>query len=279
MPTNGPRRRGVGRPPRLSLEAIIDAATRILQEEGLERLSMRRLANELGSAPMALYHHVRDKDELLVRVLESQARNIAWPALPAEPRERLIAASVLLYDLLAERPWIVEVLTSDNLIGPSALWIVEEMLDAAVDYGHSADEAHHVYRTIWYYIVGNLIIRVTSTRRRAQAGTAHQDEVVAQLTTATHPRLAAIADRWADLNARESHRQALAAIVDGLLPARFSAAPQRGVAETVPAATAKRPDRQDSVDPSQVELFISLCVPPYGSPAEFSVSWYPALRA
>ncbi|GIJ24425.1 TetR/AcrR family transcriptional regulator [Micromonospora lutea] len=278
MPTDVPRRRGVGRPPRLSVEAIIDAATRILQDEGLEKLSMRRLANELGSAPMALYHHIRDKDELLVRVMESQVRTIARPDLPAEPRERLIAASVLLYDLLAERPWIVEVLTSDNLIGPSALWIVEEMLDAAIDYGHSPDEAHHVYRTIWYYIVGNLIIRVTSARRRVRAGIAHQDQVVAQLTTATHPRVAAIANRWAELNARESHRQALAAIVDGLLPSRRSATPHYTASHTAPVATTKRPERQGSVDPSQLELFISLCIPPYGPPTELSVSWHPIMR-
>ncbi|MGC5053387.1 TetR/AcrR family transcriptional regulator [Micromonospora sp. DT48] len=278
MPTDVPRRRGVGRPPRLSLETIIETATRILQDEGLERLSMRRLAHELGSAPMALYHHVADKDELLARVMESQAQCIPRPDLPAEPRERLIAASVLLYDLLAERPWIVEVLTGDNLIGPSALWIVEEMLGAAADYGYSPDEAHHVYRTIWYYIVGNLIIRVTRSRRPAR--TAHQDEIVAQLTTATHPQLSRIADRWADLNARERHHEALVAIVDGLLPARPAAAPACRTADTSGAATTNtKLERQGGSEPSHLELFISLCFPPYGSPPKFSMNWSPATRA
>ncbi|MFI6763468.1 TetR/AcrR family transcriptional regulator [Micromonospora sp. NPDC050417] len=221
-----PRTRGVGRPPRLSLDAIITAAARILQDEGLEKLSMRRLANELGSTPMAIYHHVRDKDELLVHVLESQARTMPRPEFPADPRERLIAASVLLYELLAERPWIIEVLTGDDLIAPSALWIVEVMIEAAVDYGHTADEAVYIYRTIWFYIVGNLIIRVTSTRRRARIGPIHQDEVVGRLTTATHPWLAAVAGRWAELNARDTHRQGLAAIVNGLLPERRPTTPE-----------------------------------------------------
>jgi AcrR family transcriptional regulator len=219
MPAEVPRKRGVGRPPRLSLDAIIAAAARILQAEGLEKLSMRRLANELGTTPMALYHHVRDKDELLVHVLESQARTMPRPEFPADPRERLATASILLYELLAERPWIIEVLTGDDLIAPSALWIVEVMVAAAVDYGYSADEAVYVYRTIWFYIVGNLIVRVTSNRRRARTGTVHQDEVVARLTTATHPRLAEVAGRWPELNARDTHRQALTAIVSGLLPA------------------------------------------------------------
>lgn len=212
------RPRGVGRPPRLSLEAIVAAAGRILATEGLEKLSMRRLAGELDSTPMALYHHVRDKDELLVHVMEAQARTMPRPEFPADPRERLVAASTLLYELLAERPWIIEVLTGDDLIGPSALWIVEEMVAAAVDCGRTDDEAFFVYRTIWFYIVGDLIVRVTGARRRARAGTVHQDEVVVQLEAASHPRLAAIAGRWPDLNARDTHRQALAAIVNGLLP-------------------------------------------------------------
>lgn len=226
MPAEVPRKRGVGRPPRLSLDAIIAAAARILHAEGLEKLSMRRLASDLGTTPMALYHHVRDKDELLVHVLESQARTMPRPEFPADPRQRLAAASILLYELLAERPWIIEVLTGDDLIAPSALWIVEVMVGAAVDYGYSADVAVHVYRTIWFYIVGSLIVRVTGSRRRARTGTVFQDEVVARLTTATHPRLADVAGRWAELNARDTHRQALTAIVDGLLPVGGPAQPK-----------------------------------------------------
>jgi AcrR family transcriptional regulator len=226
MRAEEPRTRGVGRPPRLSRDAIIAAAARILQEEGLEKLSMRRLANELGSTPMAIYYHVPDKDELLVHVLESQAQTMPRPEFPADPRERLIAASVLLYELLAERPWIVEVLTGDDLIAPSALWIVEEMIGAAVDYGHTTDEAVYVYRTIWFYIVGNLIIRVTSNRRRARTQSIHQDEVVARLTSATHPRLTAVAGDWAELNARDTHCQGLTAIVNGLMPERHPTKPE-----------------------------------------------------
>lgn len=215
-----PRTRSVGRPPRLSLDKIVATAARILQTEGLEKLSMRRLAKEVGSTPMALYHHVRDKDDLLVHVLESQAQAMPRPEFPADPRDRLIAASVLLYELLSERQWIIEVLTGDDLIAPSALWIVEVMIGAAVDYGYTAEEAVYIYRTIWFYIVGNLIIRVTSKRRHARTNRVYQDEVVAGLAATTHPQLAAVAGRWAELNARDTHRQALAAIVDGLMPAR-----------------------------------------------------------
>ncbi|QLY28740.1 TetR/AcrR family transcriptional regulator [Nocardia huaxiensis] len=213
-------KRGSGRPPRLSLEAIIDAADRILEAEGPEKLSMRRLANELGAAPMALYYHVRDKDELLLRVLESHARQIPRPDLPADPRERLLATAVLLYELLGERAWIVEVLTADDLFAPAALWFVETMIGAAVECGCTHEQAVDVYRTIWYYIVGNLIIRVNGGRRRARADAPiHRDRAMVEFSTGIYPHLEAVAQRWDALTTRDTHRLGLTAIVDGLLPA------------------------------------------------------------
>ncbi|MEV0674943.1 TetR/AcrR family transcriptional regulator [Actinosynnema sp. NPDC050436] len=221
MPVEGPRAKSVGRPPRLSLEAIIAAADRILEAEGSEKLSMRRLAREMDSAPMALYYHVRDKDELLLLVMEAHARRMPRPEFPDDPRERLVEAAVLLYGMLSERPWIVEVLTGDDLIGPSALWVVEVMVGAAVDYGHTPEEAVFVYRAVWFYIVGDLIIRVNSARRRARPGKlVYQDQVIADLEAGTHPRLAEVADRWAEITDRDTHRQGLTALVDGLLPRR-----------------------------------------------------------
>lgn len=219
MQAEVPRTKGVGRPPRLSLDTIIEAANRILQAEGAAKLSMRRLATELGSAPMAVYYHVRDKDGLLLLVMEAQAGEIARPDFSADPRERLAEASIMLYELLAERPWIVEVLTGDDLLAPSALWMVEEILDAAVAFGFSREHAVYVYRTIWYYIVGDLIIRVTSERRRSRIGKPiFNDEVMADLTAGKHPHLAAVSDRWAELTECDLHRAGLRAIVEGLLP-------------------------------------------------------------
>ncbi|RDI52831.1 TetR/AcrR family transcriptional regulator [Nocardia mexicana] len=218
MPAEGARAKSGGRPPRLSLETIVAAADRILQAEGPDKLSMRRLATELGSAPMTLYYHVRDKDELLLLVLEAHARDIPRPDLPDYPRERLVATAVLLYELLSERAWIVEVLTADDLFAPAALWFVETMVGAAVDCGCTPEEAVDVYRTIWYYIVGNLMIRVNSGRRRARSDDpVYRDRAFADAATGTYPHLAEVADRWDELTTRQTHRLGLTAIVDGLL--------------------------------------------------------------
>jgi len=63
----------------LTEQEIIDRTLRLIRSEGLESLSMRRLAAELGVAPMSLYHHVRNKDELLERVIDTLLARIPTP--------------------------------------------------------------------------------------------------------------------------------------------------------------------------------------------------------
>jgi AcrR family transcriptional regulator len=207
-----------GRPPRLSRETIISAAQNLLAAEGTRALSMRRLARELDSTPMALYHHVRDKDDLLLLLLEEHARTISRPTLPEDPRDRMVAAGQLLHDVLAGCPWIVEVLASDDLMAKSALWIVEAIVDAAVECGLSPEQAVDAYRAVWYYTVGELMIRVSRERRNAETSRpSHRDQTFASLSADTYPRLASLADQWPELTCRDTHRQSLEALIDGLL--------------------------------------------------------------
>ncbi|EWC64338.1 Transcriptional regulator, TetR family [Actinokineospora spheciospongiae] len=218
MPTEDAVPRRAGRPARLSKEAIVAAAAAIVEADGVEQLSMRRLAKDLSSTPMALYHHVEDKDELLLLLLEAHARGFPRPELPTEPRQRLLAAARTLHDVLADCPWIVEVLASDDLVAPSALWIVEDILDAAVRCGLTPEEAVHAYRVIWYYTAGELLVHFTRSRRRAEAGTpTHRDRAFAALDPTAYPRLTSMSGRWVALTTEDSHRRGLAAIITGLL--------------------------------------------------------------
>lgn len=98
MPQPSAPRKVLGRPPRISREEIIETARRIVAEQGVDRLTMRRLATEIGSTPMALCHHVRDKEELLVLLLDDYAaRTLRRPELPAHLRERVIAATTAIH--------------------------------------------------------------------------------------------------------------------------------------------------------------------------------------
>src|SRR4249920_4005972 len=55
---------------KLSRDRIIDTALQIMDDEGLDAVSMRRVGRELGVEAMSLYHHVRDKDDLLMAIRE-----------------------------------------------------------------------------------------------------------------------------------------------------------------------------------------------------------------
>ena len=68
---------------------------------------MRRVARELDSSPMAIYRHVRDKDQLLVLMLDRLAATMAAPRFDADPRTRLYQACRAMRDGLARYPWVV----------------------------------------------------------------------------------------------------------------------------------------------------------------------------
>src|SRR6266498_3964925 len=74
----------------LTREAIVDAALRVLDREGLEALSMRRVGEELGTGAASLYWHVRNKEELLQLVFERVTEEVVLPeADPSRWQEQL----------------------------------------------------------------------------------------------------------------------------------------------------------------------------------------------
>ncbi|MGW3205177.1 TetR/AcrR family transcriptional regulator [Streptomyces sp. NPDC001135] len=213
-------RKPPGRPARISRAEIIRTALRIVTEDGVDRLTMRRLASEIGSTPMALYHHVRDKEELLILLLDDYAaRTLRRPSEPpADPRERVIAAATAIHEVLAACPWVVEVLTADDLMSTSALWFVEQMVDGLTDCGLSLEQAVHGYRTIWYYTAGEIVVRATAARRRTTDDRpTYRDRVFADLDPAELPRLAEVSSRWAPLTAEDTYAPGLRALLNGLL--------------------------------------------------------------
>ncbi|WP_433323474.1 TetR/AcrR family transcriptional regulator [Spirillospora sp. CA-294931] len=216
MPLTGGR---TGRPPRTSRAQILAAARRLIDRDGWEKLTIRRLAAEAGTAPTTLYHHVRDKDDLLTQLLNDYAGQIPRPDLPDDPRERILTAAIVMHDALADWPWVAEILTADDLTGESALWMVETIVGGAVELGLTPERAVDLYRGVWYFTAGEILIRANAARRRAEPPRAiRRDEVFRELDAARYPHLAAVADRWPELTARDTYASGLRALVDGLLP-------------------------------------------------------------
>jgi AcrR family transcriptional regulator len=221
----GPKR-AVGRPRRIEAEQIVDVARRIIREEGVAALSMRRVAKEVGATPMALYHHVRDKDELLLLTLQGMAAEVPRPELPADPRERILVTAVHMHTLLSGMTWVIDVLSLGDLTDKEALWMPEEIIDSGIACGLSLTEALHAYRTIWYVVHGSLVFGRAEARRAADP---ERPRFFPTFVTAEDaealPRMAELSERWTELNAEYDIRRQLEAVVDGLL-AHVSGVPE-----------------------------------------------------
>lgn len=216
-----------GRPPVTSRAEILAAARRLIDRDGWDKLTVRRLAAEMGIGTTTLYHHVRDKQELLLLLLNEHTGQIAQPELPSEPRERIVVAATALHDALAAWPWAAEVVTTDGFVGlleEPAVWMVEAIVAGAIDHGCTPEQAVDVFRGLWYYTAGEILVRTRSAGRRADDDLpVHPDGFFGRLDASRMPRLTAIGDRWPALAARDTYAQGLRAFVDGLLAQATSA--------------------------------------------------------
>ncbi|GAA2114873.1 TetR/AcrR family transcriptional regulator [Streptomyces synnematoformans] len=209
-----------GRPRATSRAEILAAARRVIDEDGWETLTVRRLAAEIGIGTTTLYHHVHNKDDLVVELVNQHLDQLARPELPDDPRERIVVAATTMHDALSDWPWAAEALTADGFIGrlgDSALWIVETIVAGAVAAGCTQEQAVDVFRSIWYYTVGEVLVRARTDRRRAEVGAADLAFSLRGLDPARQPQLSAIGDLWPERSALDLYPQVLRIIVDGLL--------------------------------------------------------------
>ncbi|MGI8715425.1 MAG: TetR/AcrR family transcriptional regulator [Solirubrobacteraceae bacterium] len=218
MPEPPPQRRR-GRPARLSREAIISAARLIVERDGIDALTMRLVARELGSSPMAIYRHVRDKDELLVLLLDRLAGEVPRPRFARDPRRRVQQACRAMHDGLAEHGWVVDVLAQGDLIAPSILWVVEEIAAGLIACGLSRPEAAEGYRAIWQFTVGELITRRGIERTAALGRIPFVVQVLTSVDPKLLPALASLAPHWAPARDRDAYDVGLSALIDGLIRA------------------------------------------------------------
>jgi AcrR family transcriptional regulator len=210
-----------GRPPVTSRAEILAAARALIDRDGWERLTIRRLAAEMGIGATTLYHHVRNKEDLLLLLLNEFAGRVPRPELPDEPRARILVAATALHDTLAAWPWAAEVVTNDGFVGlldEPAVWMVEAIVAGAIDHGCTPAQAVGVFRSLWYYTVGEILVRAHSSGRRADADRPpHPGGFFGRLDPTRMPHLTAIGDEWPALAARDTYASGLEAFVDGLL--------------------------------------------------------------
>jgi AcrR family transcriptional regulator len=177
----------------LRVEDIQDAAHRIAVAEGLDAISMRKVADAVGVWPTALYHHVGDKDRLVELVLDAVLAEVAIPDDELAWGDWLRAFAHHCREVLLRHPGVATHLLTVGNPSPAAVHVGDRCLGVLRRDGFSAESAAHVYATYLTYVFA----RTWQDEQRAAATT----EVRAKLEgtrsqAATPPHWAEAVDDW-----------------------------------------------------------------------------------
>jgi AcrR family transcriptional regulator len=138
----------------LNRERILRAAVALADEGGVESISMRRIAQELGVVPMALYKHVANKDELLDGMVDVVVGEVDPPIDGADwkatMRERILSAR----RALLRHPWASRVLESRGEPTPTVIAYIDSMMGIFLAGGFSIDLMHHAMHVMGSRILG-----------------------------------------------------------------------------------------------------------------------------
>ncbi|WP_167132750.1 TetR/AcrR family transcriptional regulator [Paramicrobacterium chengjingii] len=214
--SSAPRPRG--RPARITRDEIVDAAATRLREGGDTALTMKAIATDLGVSTMALYRHVRNRDELIVAVLDREVATLDMPAPVGDAQTQVCDIFEWLYLELAARPWVVEVISRGDFTAPTIRDVLERILEKFVSLGLDVERAADAYLTVWRYTIGTLVIgKRTDETRSVVRRELVQDAALVQASAEQHPLLHEAASHW--IHARQSmdYRAGLEALVRGLI--------------------------------------------------------------
>jgi AcrR family transcriptional regulator len=172
----------------ISREQVVEAAARTVREGRSDQMTIRGLATELGVAPMSLYRHVRDKDDLLDEVTDGllsdawrpRARRADWRLWTAEAADRLRT-------ILVREPVALHVFLRHPVVTPTAITRMDAMLDVLASAGFTAAEARQAYGAIHTYTVGFAALEASRGQSAGHDDDERADDVVKELAKLATP--------------------------------------------------------------------------------------------
>ena len=139
---------------RLSRERVLAAAIAHADNGGFAALSMRKLAEELEVAPMALYRHVADKDDLVDGMVDVVFGEIGLPVAGADWRTAMRRRAISVREALVRHRWAIGLLESRRNPGPANLRHHDAVLGSLRAGGFDVEMAAHAYSLLDSYIYG-----------------------------------------------------------------------------------------------------------------------------
>src|SRR6476660_7162883 len=121
--------------PSLTREGVADRALALADAEGLEAVTIRRLATELGVTPMALYWHFRTKEDLLAGLADRVLDAVVVPPRSGDWAVDIRAAMMALVTAMRPHPQIAELVPTQGMRHPTGLAVTEMALETLEDAG------------------------------------------------------------------------------------------------------------------------------------------------
>lgn len=215
--------------PTLSQELIVSEAVRLLDEEGIDALSMRRLSTRLGASAAALYSYIDSKDDLIELVVDEVYGDIDAPDAHDPARWRLAATRRAhnLRQVILRHPWIVSVLGDAGLayLGPNMMRVTDGTLALFEAAGFAPDDASDAMKTVAAYVIGVAVSEAAWLNKITRSDQTERDWVErlwpsAENAARAYPRLR---ERYASQRGhdpekirQEAFAQGLEIILDGL---------------------------------------------------------------
>jgi AcrR family transcriptional regulator len=151
---------------KLTRDRVIDAALRIMDEEGLDAVSMRRVGRELGVEAMSLYHHVHDKEDLLLGIRERVLSKFLDPGTDGDWEARARQAARSWRHILRDHPNIMVLISESKRfeMTPTSMRPTETALRLLQEVGLPEDDAVKAFCALGGFIVGFVMFEIGVTR-------------------------------------------------------------------------------------------------------------------
>ncbi|SDK32916.1 transcriptional regulator, TetR family [Nocardioides sp. YR527] len=185
-----------GPKPALSVAQIVEAAYVIADEQGLAAVSMARVAEAAGCSPMALYRHVKNKDELLILLADRLCADLPAPSRDLGWREGLAAWMRAQVDLAVSKPWFLDLPLAATLPGPNRLAWIDLGFYYLREVALPADEKLAILGIISQYGVGEARVEVEAARLAENPYATFEQMLVTYADPERFPHLMASMDTW-----------------------------------------------------------------------------------
>ncbi|MET9361583.1 TetR/AcrR family transcriptional regulator [Streptomyces sp. NPDC006632] len=198
IPSVWTRPRGRREQPALSREQIVAEAVRLLDAEGIDALSMRKLGTRLDAGATSLYRHVANKDELIELVVDEVYGELEEPDAEqsAHWREATTARAHGVRAMILQHPWIASLLGEVGVayLGPNLMRLSDRMIATFEEAGFPLDESDHAVRALFAYVTGTAISEAAWLTMLARGGQTEQEWVerlwpAAERAAQAYPRL------------------------------------------------------------------------------------------